>query len=271
MRNNIFRTLSLACVLISGIQAASAANDITEGDWDDWGDNPGQPEAYFVSVPEADYSELHLRLTSADKDAKILWTVSPSLQPENENDWSVYSEPLYLTEDCTVRYFAILGDSIRSEVKAFTFTYSEHQTVLPEIIGTEDSHIVMSCSTPGAEIRYTTDGTEPTEESSLYTDPIEAVPGMVITARAFAYGLFDSEITEYEVPIFTGVAAMSMRDVRISVEGGQLTVYSCKALRLPIHSLDGNLIRVIEVNDGHTIAEGLQNGVYIILGRKVKI
>lgn len=494
---------------MAGLQVAGAADDITEGDWDDWGDNPGQPEAYFVSVPEADYSELHLQLTSADEGASILWTFSSSLTPDNEEGWNVYSGPIYLTEDCTVRYFATLGEGIRSEVKAFTFTYSEHQVPAPyakfenleltigcqdqeaEIWYTFDSEatpgdsgywtlytlplaleddctlrffsrracfndsdiatyvferaahqvstpaikhtkdgttIVMGCMTEGAEIHYTTDGTEPTRESELYTEPvyltgnftykakafadglfdsavceysvtnmkltspyavfsekrltlitsdaeakvfyttaedpvtsdasiwteythpieldgdctvcffasrdhfhdsdvaifefvyseyqtaapefefdeygrfvtiscvsegaeihyttdgteptpdselytgpIEAVSGMTITARAFADGLFDSEIVKYEMPVITGVDTMTPGDVRISVEGGQLLVCSDKALRLPIYSLDGKLIRIIEVNEGHAVAEGLQKGIYIILGIKVKI
>lgn len=31
--------------------------------------------------------------------------------------------------------------------------------------------IVMSCATPGAEIRYTTDGSTPNKNSTLYTEP----------------------------------------------------------------------------------------------------
>ena len=45
--------------------------------------------------------------------------------------------------------------------------------------------IEMNTLYPGLEIRYTTDGSEPTEKSSLYTDPINFTPGKEIKARAF--------------------------------------------------------------------------------------
>ena len=43
----------------------------------------------------------------------------------------------------------------------------------------------MNTLYPGLEIRYTTDGSEPTEKSSLYTDPINFTSGTVIKASAY--------------------------------------------------------------------------------------
>lgn len=53
-------------------------------------------------------------------------------------------------------------------------------------------HVSMRCSTPGAEIRFTTDGTEPSQSSQLYKGAISITNGSVVTARAFADGLLAS-------------------------------------------------------------------------------
>ncbi len=49
--------------------------------------------------------------------------------------------------------------------------------------------VTLSCPTAGAAIRYTTDGSDPTETSPRYTDPIPLTATTTIKARAFADGL----------------------------------------------------------------------------------
>ena len=61
--------------------------------------------------------------------------------------------------------------------------------------------IEMSCETEGAEIRYTLDGSEPTETSELYSAPIEVAPPATIKARGFKDGMLDSDIAEYVVTV----------------------------------------------------------------------
>ena len=61
--------------------------------------------------------------------------------------------------------------------------------------------IEMTCETEGAEIRYTLDGSEPTETSELYSAPIEVAPPATIKARGFKDGMLDSDIAEYVVTV----------------------------------------------------------------------
>ena len=60
--------------------------------------------------------------------------------------------------------------------------------------GTEVS---LSCSVEGASIYYTLDGTEPTIESSLYTEPIELTESITIKAIAVKNGYWNSEAAEF--------------------------------------------------------------------------
>lgn len=48
------------------------------------------------------------------------------------------------------------------------------------------------CATSGATIRYTTDGTEPTSSSSIYTAPLTISATTTLKARAFKSGMTDS-------------------------------------------------------------------------------
>jgi hypothetical protein len=55
-------------------------------------------------------------------------------------------------------------------------------------------NVVLSCTTTGATIRYTTDGTDPTSTSTAYSNPIPINTGTVtIKAKAFKAGLTDSD------------------------------------------------------------------------------
>jgi len=49
----------------------------------------------------------------------------------------------------------------------------------------ESQSVDMSCSTDGATIRFTTDGTDPDENSAAYTKPVRVSPGTILKARAF--------------------------------------------------------------------------------------
>lgn len=63
--------------------------------------------------------------------------------------------------------------------------------------------ITMSCETPDAEIRYTTDGTQPTRQSPVYQKiPVDVRPGMTLWAKAFKSGFKPSEETRvtYRLP-----------------------------------------------------------------------
>lgn len=54
-----------------------------------------------------------------------------------------------------------------------------------------DARITLTADDPQAELRYTTDGSEPTASSPLYTGPLAVPDSYVIRARAFAPGKVD--------------------------------------------------------------------------------
>lgn len=54
-------------------------------------------------------------------------------------------------------------------------------------------NITITCATDGASIHYTLDGNNPTEESVLYSGPIEVAPSTVVKAKAYKDGMMPSE------------------------------------------------------------------------------
>lgn len=58
-------------------------------------------------------------------------------------------------------------------------------------------YVAVSCSTPGAKIYYTTDGSKPTTGSKLYTEPFVFKKNTVLRAVAVSDGRLDSPITSF--------------------------------------------------------------------------
>ncbi len=61
--------------------------------------------------------------------------------------------------------------------------------------------ITMSCSTEGAQIRYTTDGSDPIASSALYSGPLTLMSSTTLKAKAFKSGWSPSDISSGEYTI----------------------------------------------------------------------
>lgn len=97
--------------------------------------------------------------------------------------------------------------------------------------------IEISCSTSGATIYYTTDGSDPDQNSTIYTSPIHITSDTTIKAKAFkegfspsliASGIFDIEIQKADInrnsdiDIFDVILCLRMAiNLDITVDGTQ--------------------------------------------------
>lgn len=70
-----------------------------------------------------------------------------------------------------------------------------------------NTDVTMACATTGAKIYYTTDGTTPSEESTLYTGTINFTEAVTITAIAYGDGFTPSETSSLTVSLYETSAA----------------------------------------------------------------
>ncbi len=84
----------------------------------------------------------------------------------------------------------------------------------------EAINVTMVCSTDGANIYYTTDGTDPDETDNLYNNNFSINSNTTVKAKAFKAGLDASDIavTEYNFPTVTNVS--SIAQLRSQSSGG---------------------------------------------------
>ena len=65
----------------------------------------------------------------------------------------------------------------------------------------EGANVLLLCATRGAQIHYTTDGSAPSKDSPLYTEPIQINSAVKIKAIALKNGMLDSEVASFSYTI----------------------------------------------------------------------
>ncbi|MDD4177847.1 MAG: lamin tail domain-containing protein [Bacteroidales bacterium] len=77
--------------------------------------------------------------------------------------------------------------------------------------------VSITCETPGAAIYYTTDGSDPTEQSQLYTLPLSITQTTTLKARAFLEGYNPSYITTAQYVFAETVSTLA--ELRAGIPG----------------------------------------------------
>ncbi len=118
----------------------------------------------------------------------------------------IYISPLMITTTTTLRARAYRGDLDPGPIASVTFTGPQAQTpvITPPggtIIGTQLVTIV--CATTGTILRYTTDGSEPSELATAYAGPLVLTTSTLLRVRAYRAGLAPSTEASASFALFT--------------------------------------------------------------------
>lgn len=142
---------------------------------------------------------IDVSLACTNSAANIYYTLDGSEPTTNVTDRCfLYDTPITLMHAATVKAVAHIAEY------PYTIVYSERyalgQTLAPSIVTTDGdvfnwsgNIVILATGTENAEIRYTLDGSEPTEESELYTEPFTIDDTTTIKAKAFKTDWFESE------------------------------------------------------------------------------
>lgn len=105
-----------------------------------------------------------------------------------------YTEPFYVSKDTTVTAVsAINWNGLRSSIIS---KFIECSAAGTPIFSHSGDKLSMKSSTPNAKIYYTTDGSDPTEKSALYSGPVTIEKGKDYKARAYASGFDPSPVAK---------------------------------------------------------------------------
>jgi hypothetical protein len=102
----------------------------------------------------------------------------------------LYTAPLDITQTTIIKAVAFRDEWTPSEVSEATLTLKVAQPVASMQGGTYSTHFTtfLTTQTPGAEIRYTLDGSPPTGTSTLYHSLVMIDRSLTLRARAFKGG-----------------------------------------------------------------------------------
>lgn len=132
------------------------------------------------------------------------WTqIGADIDLDGIDNLTLFSQTVNVEGNVRIRFRTISGsDGRRFNVDDILLTDhgDEESVAMPTFTppgGSYYGQVMVSISTitPDAAIYYTTDGTDPTEDSSLYTEPIGVAETMTVKARGYAPGLNPSLVS----------------------------------------------------------------------------
>lgn len=215
----------------------------------------------------------YMSIQCGTEDAEIRYTVDMT---EPNLSSPIYTQSLVMPDFfinnsnyCRIKAKAFRPDLLPSVTVNATYTINYENTVATPLItpasGTFDYSpitLTISCITPGAQIRFTDDGTEPNYTSFLYAVPIHLTGNKNIKAKAFKAGMNSSNIAAtnitqriYEV----GYIQYSNSIIGLEVEGDYAYLAD-----------NEGFLRIIDISNLSTLEE---NGNIFLFGfpRAVKV
>src|SRR6185503_12593443 len=138
-------------------------------------------------------SSLSVSISCATSGATIRYTTNGSTPTSTS---AIYRGSLTLATSSTLKAMAFKSGLTNSAVTTATYTLVVATPSLSRASGTYTGvvSVTIACATSGATIRYTTNGTNPTSSSLIYSGITSlAFPSTtILKAKAFKVGLMDS-------------------------------------------------------------------------------
>lgn len=158
----------------------------------------GTEKPYIVKTKNGD--KMKIELKSETPDATIYYTLDGT---EPTKTSSIYKQGILLSADITVKAFAESENRKASDV--YTETVLVRHTADP-VVNLSSGEIsrtdkITITANENAKIYYTLDGSEPTEESTLYAAPFSINAKTTLKVFAVEEGCLDSNILTYEYTI----------------------------------------------------------------------
>jgi hypothetical protein len=141
-------------------------------------------------------NEQTVTMTCATNEATIRYTTDGS---EPTTISTMYTDPIQVLSSITIKAQAFKSGYTNSLVATENYDIEIQTVTAPDLTpaggtyGTPQT-VSITCVTPGAQIRFTTDGTNPNSASTVYTIPLDISSTTTIKAQAYKNGWNDSQI-----------------------------------------------------------------------------
>ncbi len=169
-----------------------------------------ESDTVYVKGPSAELSDIYLCIQGKDESGQD-WYFSQNIKRISPDGITISKDGKKVDlDDCEIWIEKSFSDDEHHMIYAKRATLVSAEMPMADVeSGTyeENQMVTLTTNTEGAEIYYTTDGSEPTIESRKYSRPI-AINGkmgekVAVTIKAFAvkYGKEDSKVAVYEYVI----------------------------------------------------------------------
>jgi hypothetical protein len=151
----------------------------------------------------------NVALSSATPGVTIYYTTNGTAPTTSS---AVYSTAITVSANTTLEAIAVASGYAQSAVASGAYVIQTAATATPTFSPTAGTYtaaqsVVISDTTPGAVIYYTTNGTAPTTSSAVYSSAIAVSANTTLEALAVAPGFAQSAVASAAYVIQTGVTA----------------------------------------------------------------
>ncbi len=196
-------------------------------------DGSVKPATPVFNPPGGAYTaDQTVSITCSTPGATIRYTTNGSEPTESSTQ---YTTPLSVSENTTLKAKSFKSGWTPSSTATASYTFNVSTPTLNPSGGsyTSTQTVSITCSTPGATIRYTTNGSEPTESSTQYTKPLSVSENTTLKAKCFKSGWTPSSTAaasytfNVSSPTFSpqGGTYTSAQNVTISCSTSGATIY----------------------------------------------
>ncbi len=212
----------------NGAEVASKAID---------GDGTTRWQATTDNDADAQWIQVDLGSVQAVNSVKINWEAAYAakyqiqVSTDGEN-WTTVSEENGLVGEVISNFAATKARYVRMqgvsrgtqygysiyEMEVYGALQAQSPTITP-VSGTYQGNqtVTLSTAVKGAEIKYTLDGSEPTEDSPTYTAPFTITKSTIVKAVTYRKGMILSDPTEASI-IIAGTVALNKTSAKIAID-----------------------------------------------------
>ena len=187
-------------------------------------------------------SGTEVTITCATDGAKIYYTTDGTDPTASSTE---YTAAISVTAAVTLKAIAVKGGMNDSAVASGSYTIkgTVATPAFSVASGEVDSGttVTITCSTEGAKIYYTTDGSEPTASSTEYTAAISVTEAVTLKAIAVKSGMNNSAVASASYTIKGTVASPEFSVASGAVNSGTTVTITCSTEGAKIYyTTDGN-------------------------------